>query len=70
MKVKELVEALLLCDQELEVYGYCDSRQTPEKVQLPSIVYADSLGHTLDDYVGPEDAGSDDYKNFVKAIIL
>ena len=49
MKVKELIAALQLCDQELEVYGYCDHGQTPEKVQVPSEIFAGSLDHTLYD---------------------
>lgn len=42
MKVKDLVAALQLCDQELEVYGYSDHGQSPEKASSPQVIYTGS----------------------------
>lgn len=41
MKVSELIEALKLMPQDLEVYSYCDHGQTPEKSCSPSIQWMD-----------------------------
>lgn len=42
MKVKDLIAALQLCDQELEVYGYSDHGQSPEKASSPQVIYTES----------------------------
>lgn len=62
MKVKELIAALKKFDGNLEVYGYCDHGQSPEKVSGPSFIYTDSNDHSLyDEWTGDaedaEDAG-------------
>lgn len=69
MKVKDLIAALQLCDQELEVYGYCDHGQTPEKVQRPSLIYSNAPDNFYDEYaMTEEDAEDEGYT--VKAILL
>ena len=71
MKVKELIAALQLCDQELEVYGYCDHGQTPEKVCGPSVIAAFCLDNSLDEYVCESDILDDNnYEYFKKAVLL
>lgn len=47
MKVKELIEYLQRCDQELEVYGYCDHGQSPEKVSAPGVIWIEGDVHTI-----------------------
>lgn len=48
MKVKELIELLQQCDKELEVYGYCDHGQTPEKVSSPGVIwFAEKDAHSI-----------------------
>jgi hypothetical protein len=70
MKVKELIAALQLRDPNLEVYGYCDHGQTPEKVAAPGIIWVESSEHTLwDGYATSlEEANDQGYK--VKAVLL
>lgn len=70
MKVSELIAALQLRDPELEVYGYCDHGQTPEKVSAPGVIWVESVEHTLRDgyAASKEEADECGYKN--KAILL
>ena len=66
MKVKELIAALQLCDQELEVYGYCDHGQAPQRVCGPSVIRVQSVDHTLWDNWD----ANDEYDYEHKAILL
>lgn len=51
MKVSELIEYLSLRDPDLEVYGFCDHGQTPEKVQYPGVIWAASPDTVWEEYV-------------------
>lgn len=71
MKVKDLIEALKEMPQDLEVYGYCDHSQSPEKVSTPSVIYVQGDVHTIYDYEytsDEEEAEENGYKH--KAILL
>lgn len=74
MKAKELLAALKqlsAAELELEVYGYCDHGQSPEKVSRPSFIYTlDTNNHSLyAEYTGDrEDASEYGYRE--KAILL
>lgn len=70
MKVSELIAALQLRDPELEVYGYCDHSQTPEKVCAPGVIWVESVEHTIHDgyAASKEEADECGYKH--KAILL
>lgn len=70
MKVHELIAALQLRDPNLEVYGYCDHSQTPERVSYPKVIWTDSIEHSLfEGFVGSkEEAEEEGYK--VKAVLL
>ena len=70
MKIKELIAHLKKFDGNLEVYGYCDHGQSPEKVSVPSYIYTVFKGHTLyDEWTGdPDDA--EDIGYTVKAVML
>ena len=50
MKVKDLIIKLQSMPQELEVYGYCDHSQSPEKVSSPGVIYLEKDVHTIYDY--------------------
>lgn len=58
MRVSDLIAALQLMPQDLEVYSYTDHGQTAEKSCRPSIRYTDELTHTLESF-GAEDEGED-----------
>ena len=45
MTVTELIKALKLMPQDLEVYSICDHGQNPEKSMLPSVQYLDNDGN-------------------------
>ena len=49
MKVKELINLLQEMPQDLEVYGYCNHGQTPEKVLEPTVAYTSKLGYSIID---------------------
>jgi hypothetical protein len=69
MRVAELIEALQLLDPTLEVYGYCDHGQTPEKVSYPGYIWTEANEHTLwDGYAGSPDENDGYYP--VKAVLL
>ncbi len=66
MKVEELIKYLKQMPQDLEVYGYCDHGQTPEKVCHPSVQYTDELCHSLyDGYSSEDDPEEGHTKEFV-----
>lgn len=70
MKVKDLIAALKDMDPELEVYGYCDHGQSPEKVSAPSIIYTTGNVHSLDyDWTDNFDDAVDDGYD-IKAVLL
>ena len=64
MKVSELIEALKLVPQDLEVFSMCDHGQTPERSMAPTIYYivADDSNNYTDD---KEDAESYGYSKTV-----
>jgi hypothetical protein len=72
MKVKELILALHKLEQDLEVYGYCDHGQSPEKIKSPSTFYMLNKDEfSPEDFsigVSPEDAEELGYNH--KAILL
>jgi hypothetical protein len=71
MKVKDLIAALQEFDPNLEVYGYCDHGQTPEKVSPPSEIYAEEDSYSIwdDEWTSDEDRAEEEgYK--VKAVLL
>jgi hypothetical protein len=68
MKVKELIAALKKFDGDLEVYGYCDHGQTPEKVSPPSEIYTESADYSLEDYGYVGEAEENGYT--VKVVLL
>jgi hypothetical protein len=70
MKVKELIEALKKFDGNLEVYGYCDHGQSPEKVSEPKYVYADSTNHCLWDEWTQDGFEAEDIGYTVTAVML
>jgi hypothetical protein len=70
MRVKELIAALKKCDQELEVYGYCDHGQSPEKVSTPSLIYVEGTTHNLWDEYTMDSADAEDFGYTAKAILL
>ena len=56
MKVKELINLLQEMPQDLEVYGYCNHGQTPEKVLEPTVAYTSELGYSIiDEWCSEED---------------
>ena len=50
MKISELITMLQAMPQDLEVYGYCNHSQTPEKISSPHIVFTNELSYSLYDY--------------------
>jgi hypothetical protein len=71
MKVKELIAALKKFDGNLEVYGYCDHGQSPEKVSSPSTIYTDRTGHSLWDEWTQDPSEAEDIGTYaVKAVLL
>jgi hypothetical protein len=70
MKVKELIAALQLCDQELEVYSYCDHGQSPEKADVPSMIYTTEDAFCLWDEYSHDADDADEYGYTHKAIML
>lgn len=74
MKAKELLNILQQLPPEhldLEVYGYCDHGQSPEKVSAPSIIYIEKDVHTIYDYeysMDKQDAEENGWTH--KAILL
>lgn len=61
MKAKELLEALQQLPPEhldLEVYGYCNHAQTPEKICSPQIVWRNEddtdFGYCIDEETANE----------------
>ena len=71
MKVKELIEMLQACEQDLEVYGYCDHGQSPEKVSRPSVMYTlDTNNHSVYDEYCMDKMDANDYGYREKAILL
>lgn len=66
MKVKELIAALRKMPQDLEVYGYCDHGQIPEKVCPPSVAYTpENLEHSIWEgyYANKEEVEDADFVN-------
>lgn len=60
MKVSELIKALQKMPQDLEVYGYTDHGQTPEKISSPSIAFTNITTHSLwEDWTLYEDEATD-----------
>lgn len=70
MKVKDLIAALKQFDGNLEVYGYCDHGQTPEKVSLPSLIYTDGNPHCLWDEYTYDCNDAEDIGYNAKAVLL
>lgn len=70
MKVKELIEHLKKFDGNLEVYGYCDHGQSPEKVSAPSTIYSNSVGHCLWDEWTQSSGDAVDYGYTAMAVLL
>ncbi len=72
MKVKELIELLQRCDPNLEVYGYADHGQTPEKVSSPGVFwFAEKDAHSVWDgewVTSKEEADENGYK--YKGVLL
>jgi hypothetical protein len=67
MKVKELIELLQQCDEDLEVYAFTDHGQWMERVMSPSVVYFDP--READTYfTDEEEALENGYRQ--KAILL
>ena len=65
MKVKDLIEALQLMPQELDVYSYCDHGQTPEKSCSPSVAYGGELTHSLEEWSSEDEEDSEYVNQFV-----
>lgn len=70
MKVKELIAALKKLDQNLEVYGYCDHGQSPEKVSLPQVIYTVNPDHCLWGDWTPDVEDAEEYGYENKAVLL
>lgn len=71
MKVSELIEQLKRFDPELEVYGYCDHGQTPEKISPPSIIFIKETSQSIWDYEWVNTRqDAKEYGYNVKAVIL
>lgn len=74
MKVKDLIKKLEKYDEagfgDLEVYGYCDHAQSPEKISGPAIIYTSKTSHTLweDEYT--MDKENADYEGYYEKAIL
>ncbi len=67
MKVSKLIEALQAMPPDLEVYGYCDHGQTPEKVCNPSVCITEELVGTLYDGWSVE---GDDSEGYTERFVL
>ena len=50
MKVFELIEALKLMPQDLEVYGSGQLSYIPEKIDIPKVVFTNDLLFQIEDY--------------------
>jgi hypothetical protein len=70
MKVKELIAALKKFDGNLEVYGYCDHGQMPERVAAPSYIYTDRADHSLGDEWTSDGFDAEDIGYTVTAVML
>jgi hypothetical protein len=70
MRVKDLIAALKIFDGNLEVYGYCDHGQSPEKVSIPSIIYVENTDHNLYDEWTSDGVDAIDYGYTAKAVLL
>jgi hypothetical protein len=70
MRVKDLIAALKIFDGNLEVYGYCDHGQSPEKVSIPSIIYVESTVHGLYGEYTMDAVEAEEYGYTAKAILL
>ena len=55
MNVKDLITALQLMPQDLEVYSICDHGQTPEKASGPQVAYSEETGYTREEWTAYED---------------
>lgn len=69
MKVKDLIAALQLMPQELQVYLYCDHGQTPEKTSGPQVYYTDELTYNLEIF-GIDDFDREEYNLNVPFVML
>jgi hypothetical protein len=70
MKVKELIAHLKNFDGNLEVYGYCDHGQSPEKVSVPSEIFVESLDHNIYDEWTSDEESAEDCGYITKAVML
>lgn len=70
MKVRDLITALLAFDGDLEVYGYCDHGQTPEKVSYPGYIWTEANEHTIWDGWAGSLGEAEDEGYTVKAVLL
>ena len=55
MNVKELIAALQLMPQDLEVYSICTHGQLPERTDYPEVAYSEEIGYTREEWTAYED---------------
>lgn len=55
MQVKDLIAALQLMPQDLEVYSYCNHGQLPERTDYPEVAYSEDEGYTREGWTAYED---------------
>lgn len=70
MKVKELIAHLKQFDGNLEVYGFCDHGQTPEKVSSPQEIYVEEATHSVREGFATDEVEAEEYGYTVKAVLL
>lgn len=71
MNVRELIQALLAFDGDLEVYGTSDHGQTPEKISSPSEIWTEKDSYSIWDgeYISDDDE-AEECGYTVKAVLL